>query len=28
VIDQIHELNPFAGATLQAGTKILVPLVK
>lgn len=28
VIDQIHELNPFAGATLQAGTKILVPVVK
>ena len=28
VIDQIHELNPFEGATLQAGTKILVPLVK
>ena len=28
VIDQIHELNPFAGATLQAGTKILVPLIK
>ena len=28
VIDQIHQLNPFAGATLQAGTKILVPLVK
>jgi len=28
VIDQIHQLNPFEGATLQAGTKILVPLVK
>lgn len=28
VIDQIHELNPFAGPTLQAGTKILVPLLK
>lgn len=28
VIDQIHELNPFEGATLQAGTKILVPLIK
>ncbi|MSO33032.1 MAG: LysM peptidoglycan-binding domain-containing protein [Candidatus Nanopelagicaceae bacterium] len=28
LIDQIHQLNPFAGATLQAGTKILVPLVK
>ena len=28
VIDQIHELNPFAGATLQAGTKISVPVVK
>ena len=28
VIDQIHQLNPFEGSTLQAGTKILVPLVK
>lgn len=28
VIDQIHQLNPFAGPTLQAGTKILVPLLK
>ena len=28
VIDQIHQLNPFEGATLQAGTKILVPLIK
>jgi len=28
VIDRIHQLNPFEGATLQAGTKILVPLVK
>jgi len=28
VIDQIHDLNPFAGATLQSGTKILVPLLK
>ena len=28
VIDQIHQLNPFEGSTLQAGTKILVPLFK
>jgi len=28
VIDQIHQLNPFEGSTLQAGTKILVPLIK
>ena len=28
VIDQIHLLNPFEGSTLQAGTKILVPLIK
>jgi Tfp pilus assembly protein FimV len=28
LIDQIHQLNPFVGATLQAGTKILVPLIK
>ena len=28
VIDQIHQLNPFEGSTLQAGTKILVPLLK
>ena len=28
VIDQIHQLNPFEGSTLQAGSKILVPLLK